>query len=192
MDNFLVALYGSKQTVFTSREIALLIGAKSMNTLKSKLAYYVRTGRLIRLRRGMFAKNKTYDRNELAVRIYTPAYLSFETVLARTGVIFQYYESLFVASYLSREVIVAEQKIVYRKLKDDILGNQKGLVDRGYFFEATKERAFLDRLYLFPEYYFDNLRGMDWDVCKEIVSIYKSQKLEKILDTYIQAYARTQ
>lgn len=192
MDNFLVALYGSKQTVFTSREIALLIGEKSMNTLKSKLAYYVKTGRLIRLRRGMFAKNKTYDRNELAVRIYTPAYLSFETVLARTGVIFQYYESLFVASYLSREVIVAEQKIVYRKLKDDILGNQKGLVDRGYFFEATKERAFLDRLYLFPEYYFDNTRGMDWDVCKEIVPIYKSRKLEKILDTYIQAYARTQ
>lgn len=192
MDNFLVTLYGSKQTVFTSREIALLIGAKSMNTLKSKLAYYVKTGRLIRLRRGMFAKNKTYDRNELAVRIYTPAYLSFETVLARTGVIFQYYESLFVASYLSREVIVDEQKIVYRKLKDDILGNQKGLVDRGYFFEATKERAFLDRLYLFPEYYFDNLRGMDWDVCKEIVPIYKSRKLEKILDTYIQAYARTQ
>ena len=192
MDSFLVALYGSKQTVFTSREIALLIGAKSMNTLKSKLAYYVKTGRLIRLRRGMFAKNKTYDRNELAVRIYTPAYLSFETVLARTGVIFQYYESLFVASYLSREVIVAEQKIVYRKLRDDILGNQKGLVDRGYFFEATKERAFLDRLYLFPEYYFDNLRGMDWDVCKEIAPIYKSRKLEKILDTYIQAYARTQ
>lgn len=192
MDNFLVTLYGSKQTVFTSREIALLIGAKSMNTLKSKLAYYVKTGRLIRLRRGMFAKNKTYDRNELAVRIYTPAYLSFETVLARTGVIFQYYESLFVASYLSREVIVDEQKIVYRKLKDDILGNQKGLVDRGYFFEATKERAFLDRLYLFPEYYFDNLRGMDWDVCKEIAPIYKSRKLEKILDTYIQAYARTQ
>lgn len=192
MDNFLVALYGSKQTVFTSREIALLIGEKSMNTLKSKLAYYVKTGRLIRLRRGMFAKNKTYDRNELAVRIYTPAYLSFETVLARTGVIFQYYESLFVASYLSREVIVAEQKIVYRKLRDDILGNQKGLVDRGYFFEATKERAFLDRLYLFPEYYFDNLRGMDWDVCKEIAPIYKSRKLEKILDTYIQAYARTQ
>ena len=192
MDNFLVALYGSKQTVFTSREIALLIGAKSMNTLKSKLAYYVKTGRLIRLRRGMFAKDKTYDRNELAVRIYTPAYLSFETVLARTGVIFQYYESLFVASYLSREVIVAEQKIVYRKLRDDILGNQKGLVDRGYFFEATKERAFLDRLYLFPEYYFDNLRGMDWDVCKEIAPIYKSRKLEKILDTYIQAYARTQ
>lgn len=192
MDNFLIALYGSKQTVFTSREIALLIGAKSMDTLKSKLAYYVRTGKLIRLRRGIFAKNTTYDRNELAVRIYTPAYLSFETVLARTGVIFQYYESLFVASYLSREVIVAEQKIVYRKLRDDILGNQKGLVDRGYFFEATKERAFLDRLYLFPEYYFDNLRGMDWDVCKEIAPIYKSQKLEKTLDTCIQTYAHTQ
>ncbi len=192
MESFLVALYGSKQTVFTSREIALLIGAKSMNTLKSKLAYYVKTGRLIRLRRGIFAKNEDYDRNELAVRISTPAYVSFETVLGRTGVIFQFYEALFVASYLSRAVVVAGQKIVYRKLRDDILGNQNGIVDRGYYCEATKERALLDRLYLFPEYYFDNLRGIDWDRCREIVPIYKSQKLEKILAKYIQEYAHPQ
>ena len=84
-----------------------------------------------------------------------------------------------------------EQKIVYRKLKDDILGNQKGLVDRGYFFEATKERAFLDRLYLFPEYYFDNPEEWIGMYAKRL-PIYKSRKLEKILDTYIQAYARTQ
>ncbi len=184
MDNFLTALYGSKQTVFTSREIALLIAEKSMDNLKSKLSYYVKTGKLIRLRRGIFVKNETYDRNELAVRIFTPAYVGFETILGREGVTFQFYGSIFVASYLSREVSVGDQKITYRKLKNEILTNRKGLIDRGYYFEATKERAFLDRLYLFPDYYFDNLRGIDWDACRDIVPIYRSRKLERTLEKY--------
>ncbi len=189
MDSFLTVIYGSKQTVFTSMEIALLIGEKSMDNLKSKLSYYVKTGKLMRLRRGLFIKNKDYNKNELAVRIYTPAYLSFETILAREGVTFQYYESIFVASYLSREIIVGENKITYRKLKNEVLTNKKGLIDRGYYFEATKERAFLDRLYLFPDYSFDNLRGIDWDVCRDIVPIYKSKKLKKTLEKYQKEYA---
>lgn len=189
MDNFLTAIYGSKQTVFTSREIALLIGEKSLNNLKAKLSYYVKTGKLIRLRRGLFAKNGEYDRNELVVRIYTPAYIGFETVLGREGVTFQFYSSFFVASYLSREISVGDQKIVYRKLKDEILTNQKGLINRGYYFEATKERAFLDRLYLFGDYYFDNLRGIDWVVCRDLLSVYKSKKLEETLNKYQEEYA---
>lgn len=190
MDSFLTAIYGSKQTVFTSREIALLIGEKNANNLKSKLSYYVKTGKLTRLRRGIFAKNEQYDRNELAVRVYTPAYLSFETVLAREGVIFQYYQSLFVASYLTRDILVGENKISYKKLKSEILTNKKGLVDCGYYLEATRERAFLDRLYLFPDYSFDNLRGMDWEACLDIVSIYKSKKLIKTLEKYQKEYAQ--
>jgi len=189
MDNFLTAIYGSKQTVFTSREIALLIGEKSLDNLKSKLSYYVKTGKLIRLRRGLFARDEKYDGNELAVRIYTPAYVSFETILGREGVTFQFYSSIFVASYLSREILVGSQKIIYRKLKDEILTNQKGIVDRGCYSEATKERAFLDRLYLFGEYSFDNVRGINWALCQEIVPIYQSKKLEKILNKYQKDYA---
>lgn len=189
MDSFLTVIYGSKQTVFTSREIALLIGEKNANNLKSKLSYYVRTGKLIRLRRGVFAKNKDYNKNELVVRIYTPAYISFETILAREGVTFQYYESLFVASYLTRDISVGDNKIIYKKLKNEVLTNRKGLIDRGYYFEATKERAFLDRLYLFPSYSFDNLRGIDWGACQDIASIYKSKKLAKTLEKYQKEYA---
>lgn len=188
MDNFLTVLYRSKQTVFTNKEIALLIGEKNPNNLKSKLAYYVQTGKLIRLRRGVFAKDLKYDKNELVVRIYTPAYISFETVLARNGVTFQYYRSLSAASYLSREISVGGDKLVYRKLKSEVLTSRKGLIDRGYYLEATKERAFLDRLYLFDRYHFDNLRGINWQLCREIVPIYKSKKLEKTLERYKKEY----
>jgi hypothetical protein len=184
----------SSQTVFTSKEIALLTGENRMENLKSKLAYSVRTKKLIRLRRGIFAKDDKYNPTELATRIYTPAYVSLETVLAKEGVIFQYYDTLFVMSYLTREITIGSQKISYCKIKDEILTNPVGLINRGTYFEATKERAFLDRLYLFDEYYFDNLRSIDWDLCQEIVTIYKSKKLVKALNqtffTYQQQYAQ--
>ena len=189
MDNFLTTIYGSKQTVFTSKEVAILIGEKDANKLKSKLAYYVKTKKLLRLRRGIFAKNNTYNKNELAVRIFTPAYIGFETILAREGVIFQYYQDIFIASYLSRGLNVKENKFTYRKLKDEMLISQKGLVNRGTYFEATKERAFLDMLYLFGNYYFDNLRGINWDACFDIVAIYKNKTMEKRLKNYFKKYA---
>jgi hypothetical protein len=190
MDNFLTILYDSDQTVFTSKEIALLIGEKNKNNLKSKLAYYVKTGKLLRLRRGLFAKDKKYDENELFVRIYTPAYVSFETVLSKNGVTFQLYEASFVASYLSREISVAGKKVIYRKMKNEILANHSGLVNRGYYFEATKERAFLDRLYLFADYYFDNVRGIDWNVCRALIPLYKNRRLEKTFENYYKQYAQ--
>lgn len=189
MDNFLTIIYGSRQSVFTSMEIAILIGEKNADKLKSKLAYYVKTGKLIRLRRGIFSKNDSYDKNELAVRIFTPAYVGFETVLLKEGVIFQYNESIFVASYLSRKLKFEENKFTYRKLKNEILINQKGLINKGTYFEATKERAFLDMLYLFGSYYFDNLGGINWNICYEIIPIYGNKALEKKLKNYQKKYA---
>jgi hypothetical protein len=190
MDNFLTILYGSNQTVFTSMEIAILTGEKDSNRLKSKLAYYAKTEKLIRLRRGIFAKNEAYEKKELAVRIFTPAYISFETVLAKEGVIFQYYESIFIASYLSRSLKFKENKFTYRKLKDEVLISQKGLINRGTYFEASKERAFLDMLYLFGDYYLDNPEAIDWVFCDEIVGIYKNKKLERTLKNYQKKYVK--
>lgn len=189
MDNFLTSIYSSGQTVFTSREIAILIGEKNANNLKAKLAYYVKTGKLRRLRRGIFAKSETYDKNELAVRVYTPAYVSFETVLASEGVIFQFYKTIFVAGYLSRTISIKGDNFTFRKLKNETLINQKGLINQGGYFRATKERAFLDMLYLAGDYYFDNLRKIDWDACFDMVAIYKNKKLEKTLKDYYEKYA---
>lgn len=190
MNNWLLKLYESKQTVFTTKEIALLSGEKNLDNLKAKLSYYVKQGKLIRLRRGVFAKNERYDRNELAVRIYTPAYIGFETVTSREGMTFQYYDSLFAAGYLSREISAAGDTIAYRRLKKEILTNRKGLVDRGYYFEASNERAFMDMLYWYGTYHFDNLRSLDWDVCQNLLSVYKSRRLEKTLQEYRKKYAQ--
>ncbi|QQS61177.1 MAG: hypothetical protein IPN70_04815 [Candidatus Moraniibacteriota bacterium] len=188
--SFIDSLYLSPQSVFSSKEIAILTKEADPLSLKSKLAYYVRRGKLVRLRKGFYAKPEKYEKKEFAVRLYTPSYISFETVLAQEGIIFQYYATIFVASYVSREIQLSDATFRYRKVKDAILLNRKGIVDKDGFFEASKERAFLDMLYSNPKYYFDNLRSIDWDACFDLVSLYQKKSLEKTLKEYYNLYAK--
>lgn len=141
--------------------------------------YYVSTGDLYRIRRGIYAKDKDYDKVELASRIYTPAYVSFETVLARAGLIFQYYSQIFVASYLTREIIIDGQKYVYRKIKNTVLTEPAGVLNQDGIAIATKERAFLDTLYINKDYHFDHLGVLDWEMVFQILPLYGNKRMTK-------------
>lgn len=123
---------------------------------------------------------------ELGAKIYTPSYIGFETVLRKEGVIFQHYGTIFVASYLSREIVADGQAYSYKKLKDTILINSAGIVKKHGYAEASKERAFMDALYLYGKYHFDNLRAIDWKKCFDLLAVYGSKKLEKQLHSYYQ------
>jgi hypothetical protein len=59
------------------------------------------------------------------------------------------------------------------------LTNNIGLEYKGTYWIATKERAFLDTLYLNKNYYFDNISVLDKEKIFEILPIYKSKSLEK-------------
>ncbi len=132
----------------------------------------------------MYSKDKNYDKFELAVNIYTPSYISFETVLYKAGAIFQYYNSIFVASYLTRDVNVDNQKYSYRKIKDTILTNQSGIKRNNNYYIASPERAFLDVVYLNKGYHFDNLSPIEWDKVFEILPVYKNKAMEKRVKEY--------
>ena len=92
------------------------------------------------------------------------------------------------ASYLTRKIKVGEQEIFYRKIKDEILLNNLGVEERNSYFIATKERAFLDAVFLYKDYHFDNLRPLDWEKVKEIESIYSSKVLIKRVAQYAKIY----
>lgn len=166
------AILRSPQTVFTFRDIALLWGGTDKEAAKAAVSYYVNKGDLYRIRRGIYAKSHVYDKRELATKIVTPAYVSFETVLSQAGVVFQHYEKIMSASYTTREVTADRQKFLYRKLKDAVLTNNAGLIDKGTYMIASAERAFLDVLYLHKGYHFDNLRPIDWNTVNKILPIY--------------------
>lgn len=180
----LSAILRSENTVFTFKDIVLLWREDNPKLAKRRINYYVKTGKLHSIRRGIYAKDKNYNRLESATKIYTPSYVSFETILRKEGVIFQHYETILIASYLSREITADGQIYSYKKLKDTILTNSAGLVKKQGYTEASKERAFMDMLYLYKNYYFDNLHSINWDKSFELLPIYGSNALEKRLTTY--------
>lgn len=190
MDSLIVKLYQSSKTILSNHDLALIWGINNKENLYAKTAYYVKRKALVRLTRGVFAKNKNYNPKELAASIYTPAYISFETVLREAGVIFQHYDTIFVASKWPKTMTVDKNTFIFRKLKDSVLFNPTGVITKDNYSVAITERAFLDMIYLFPNYYFDNLRSINWDKCNELIKIYNNAELIKRLDKYRKNYAQ--
>ena len=177
--DYLQAILRSQKTVFTLKDIALLWQDADTDAARVRLNYYVRKGDLFRLRRGLYAKSKTYEKLELATRIFTPSYVSFETVLAKEGLIFQYQTQITVASYLTRTLDIDSQLYSYKKMKDTILTNSTGVVHANETSVATKERAFLDIFYTNRDYHFDNTRSLDWDIVLAMVPMYDNKRMAK-------------
>jgi predicted transcriptional regulator of viral defense system len=185
---YIEILLRSPKTVFSTKDIALLWKEKTETAVRVRLSQYVKNGKLIRVHHGIYAKDKNYSRFELATRIYTPSYISFETVLTRTGINFQYYSNIFVASYVTREIEANEQKISFIKMKDYVLTNTIGIEHANDVAIATKERAFLDRIYASKDYHFDHLDVLDWNKVFEILPIYRNKKMNKKVDEYYKNY----
>jgi len=174
----------SKNSVFTFKDISLLWAETDSNLIKRRINYYVKTGKLYPIRKGLYAKDKNYDKLELATKVYTPSYISLETVLTKAGVVFQFYSQIFVASYLTREIVADKQTYSYKKIKDNILTNSAGIEAKENYSIASPERAFLDILYLYKDYHFDNLSPLKWDKVLEILPIYGSKRMEKKIKQY--------
>lgn len=177
--NYLSSILRSDKTVFTPKDIALLWHEPSTSATRVRLNYYVKKGDLYRIRKGLYAKSRSYNKLELATRIFTPSYVSFETVLAKEGLIFQFYNKIFVASYLSRVIRADQQTYTYRKIKDEVLTNSTGVEHGNETSIATKERAFLDTLYLNSDYQLDNSQSINWDELFRILPIYKNQRMTR-------------
>ena len=189
-DNLIAKLYESSKTILTIKDIALIWEETNTVNLLSKVKYYAKQGSLIRLTRGIFAKSKEYDIKELATSIYTPSYISFETVLREAGIIFQHHDSIFVAGPYPTIKKIGDKTITFRKLKDSVLYSAVGIKNEKNYSIATPERAFLDTIYLSPKFYFDNLRSINWDTCFELAKIYDNKQLIKRVTEYQKNYAQ--
>jgi len=190
MDNLIAKLYQSPKTVLTNKDLALIWQETNPANLKAKTAYYVKRGALVRLVRGVFAKDKNYSPRELATSVYLPSYISFETVLRDAGLIFQHYDTIFVAGPWPKTIKVGMQTFTFRKLKNELLFNPAGIGFKENYNIASAERAFLDTIYLYPEYYFDNLSALDWEKCLQLSAMYKNWEMLKRLHKYRKTHAQ--
>lgn len=188
---YLEVLLRSPKTVFSTKDAALLWGEENETTVSARLNKYIKAGKLFRIRRGLYAKDANYNKRELATRIFTPSYISFETVLNQEGINFQFYGQIFVASYLKREITVGNQIYSYKKIKDTILTNPFGIENKDNCSIATKERAFLDTLYINKDYHFDNLGSLDWTKVFEMLPIYNNKRMNKKVKEFYEHFNAT-
>jgi len=182
-NSLLINLYRRPETVFTLKDASLLFPKITYNNLKARLAYYAKKSGIKKLGRGIYAKDG-YNPWELANKLYTPSYISLETVLLKAGVIFQPYESIYCASYLTRTVAVAGRTIEYKRLPKTTLVNLEGIEVKDNVMAASPERAFLDAVYLYKDYHFDNLGGLDWNKIDQLKAIYHSRVLSRRVEDY--------
>lgn len=176
-ENIVLSLYRNDRTVFRLIDVAMLVGETNLQSLSKKLNYYIHKGQLQNPRKGIYTK-PGYNHEELACCLYTPSYISLEYVLQKAGIIFQYDTQITAISYLSRTVELENQSYRFRKIKDTILTNLKGIRRQANHVNiATPERAFLDMLYLKHEYYYDNFNPLDKGFLKNILPIYQSKAL---------------
>lgn len=184
MDSDIIfTLYQRPETVFTVHAIAQLFPNLSYKSLRDRLRYFTKTGKLQRLRHGIYAKI-SFDPLELVNKLYTPSYISLETVLQKAGVTFQYYERIFAVSYLTREIRVGDITIQYRRIDRSVLTNTEGVIRTPGYFIASPERAFLDAVAIYKNYFFDHLGVLDWNKIRTLKTIYHSSALEKRVRSY--------
>jgi hypothetical protein len=167
-------IYNDSRTVFRINDIAMLQG-KIDNLLFKKLNYYVKQGKLLNPRRGIYAK-KAYKLEELACILYTPTYISLDYVFQRNSINFQFDSAITNVTYQNREIEVDNQTIRYRQIKREILVNPAGiLLNQNNINIATPERAFLDQIYLNKNSYFDNLNSLKIDKINKLLFVYDSK-----------------
>ena len=182
----------SNKTIFSFKDILLASREENPALLRRRINYYIKKGELYPIRRGLYAKDKNYNKFELGTRIFTPAYVSFETVLGQSGVTFQYYSQIFVASYLTRDIKCNGQTYSFRKIKDTVLTNKAGLKNEGEYLIASKERAFLDTIYINKDYHFDNLSPLNWDKVFEILPIYNNKRMTRKVKEFFKHFKSNQ
>lgn len=186
-DDLILQLYSRPETVFTVDQIAQLFPKSSIESIRDRLYYFTKVGKLRRLHQGVYAKDN-FNPLELANKVYRPSYISLETVLAKEGVVFQHYKTIFVVSYLTRMLTIQGSEIQYRQIQGGVLANVEGIQRQVGYFIASRERAFLDAVAIYKNYHFDNLGALDWAKVDSLKQLYKSRVLEKRVEEYQTIY----
>jgi len=186
-NNILLNLYKRPETVFTLNDVIMLFPSLSYKRIQNSLYYYTKIGKLLSPYHGIYAKSK-YQEYELVNKLYSPSYLSFETVLEPAGVVFQHYKTIYAASYITRTIQLGDICIQYRRMKKTMLTCIDGIERKEGYFIATIERAFLDAVYVYKNYHFDNLGVINWEKIMRMLPLYKNASFENRIKSYYKLY----
>ena len=185
-NNILEVILSSRRSVFNVQSLMMLAECNDCRKLTKSLHYYVKEGKILNPRRGIYAKT-TYDEKEMACSIFRPAYISLEYVLQRTGIVFQYDDTITCVSYLNRAAEIDNKTYQFRIINPELWIGLECIEQNDNLFIASPERAFLDFVYLSAgNCYFDNLHPLNKAKVKRLLPNYRSkvliQRVTKLLN----------
>ncbi|MFO7821976.1 MAG: hypothetical protein R6V56_08005 [Lentisphaeria bacterium] len=170
--------------------------------LQTQLYRWCRAGKLLPLRRGMYAFAEEYRRvsiapAELANDLYSPSYLSLQWALSYYGLIPE--KAVTFTSVTTRQTKRFRNDFgmfTYRHLKPDVFFGAQALRMNGHDVRIAKpEKALLDLWYLEPgnwsrermaEMRFQNMDILDLKCLAEFALRWASPKLDKAVRAFVQ------
>ena len=174
-------LLKSNNTIFNVTDLGLLLAISDSRYLKTVIYRLTKSGILKRLAKGIYTTKQDWDALELANKLRTPSYISFETVLSRNNIVFQDYANQITSAYTNTvQKQVDDKNYSYYKLNPELLTNPAGLELQNGITVATPERAVCDRLYLTPKYYFDNMDGLNKEKLANIAKNYNKRVQKEV------------
>ena len=177
LQNIYEIMLNSRRTVFNVQTLMMLSGSLDCSKMTKSLNYYVKKGKILNPRRGIYSK-PDYDEKEMACSVFRPAYISLEYVLQRSGVVFQYDDTVTCVSYLNRVIEIDDKTYQFRIIKPELWIGMDGIVQQDNILIASPERAFLDFVYLSAgNCYFDNLHPLNKTKIKQLLPHYQSKVL---------------
>lgn len=175
--NVLEVILSSPRTVFNVQSLRMLTECEDSQKLTKSLHYYVKEGKIHNPRRGIYTK-ATFDEKEMACSLFRPAYVSLEYVLQRSGIVFQYDDTVTCVSYLNRIVEIGDKAYQFRIINPELWIGMDGIEQQDNILIASPERAFLDMIYLSAgNCYFDNLHPLNKIKVKQLLPFYQSKVL---------------
>ena len=112
-------IWKDARTVFTTKQLALLLEETNTTAIAKRMYYFVHSGQLLSLQRGVYAK-PGYNPEELACLLQVPCYLSLEYVLQKAGVVFQYDSTYTAVSHRNRLFDVDGHTSHYRQMRGEL------------------------------------------------------------------------
>ena len=172
-------LLSAPQTIFTVDDLAVLWRMPDRAKLWESIKYYVRTNRLHKVQRGVYALSEDYSPLEAAVKLFPPAYVSHTSALAYHGSFFQYSSEIHLMAQASKRLEINGQAFVYHQLKNTVLLNQQGVEKVEGYWIASLERAICDTSYLVPGFVFEHLSNANPERMEQLSKLYGNKALVK-------------
>ena len=187
MSKLLKKIDSIPKTFFSLKDLSK-IGGINKSSLKVYISRAVKSGDIVRLVNGLYAKNiNNISWENLAINIYNPSYISFESALNYYNLLVQQANSLTLATSKRRKNInIHNQLISYRHIKNSLFW---GYIRKDDYLIAEPEKAFLDLAYLSLNGYahFDpeeiNLNLLDKKKIEKYLKKFNNIKLDKLIRT---------